>query len=729
MHNNKQTLLLLMVILLTGYGLFCPYTADARQRSRHAADSIAHAAMNGGRMLRATGSANRMQAELRLRSSEMGAVVAQRLGDNEAFYVYGNANSTGGFVIVSADDRMPDVLAYSATGSFTTADMPPAVRYWLECYLDDFLSLDSEARIEKQGDGQKDAYGLQNLRPEGVAPILGELLWGQGDPYNRLCPTAMTGLCVTGCVATAMAQVMWSHKWPERGKGYIDYTTYTHRLRVRMNLADHPLRWDMMKEKYQRGNYTDADADAVATLMAACGAAVHMDYAPDGSGAYQYDMLKALVSNFAYDPDAAFLERDRFTSADWNNLLIAELNAGRAVNYAGQSRSDGGHSFVIDGYDGESNNHNPYYHLNWGWSGQCDGYYTLPQLHPQENGQYYVREGFTQSQQMLIGVHPDDGQREANKMMLASGLKVLQATLKPGEATTMQVGEITNLCYRTFNGQIAVKLTNDSLGDVIVGRTQMDPLAFLDDRSNMALQFAIPMDMAEGTYSVRLVSIDSEGLMAEMYCRSTPQVTVSNNPYGEEDEPSGTTLLCSSEMEVFRQAGLDSLVSLRVYEIFNYSEDLLEGDLQLELADDGGTSLMTIGTSAWHPAFEPQAVDTDPIILSGGVPDTLANGHYRLYVLFFPTRLPANRVRLYDRAEPETLPADYYLPVTISDDTVIVDGVAFTKAKTGIASVAVRRTARTAVYSVSGQRLAVPRRGLNIIRGKDGHVRKAIMTR
>lgn len=719
MRNNKLTLLSLLVILLTGYGLFCPFPADARQRSRHAADSIAREAMNGGRMLRAKGPASSLQPELRLRSSEMGAAVAQRLGSDEAFYVYGNANGTGGFVIVSADDRMPDVLAYSSSGSFDTADMPPAARYWLECYLDDFLSLD-------RGDGRQespDSY-LQNLRPEGVVPILGELLWGQGDPYNRQCPTSSTGLCVTGCVATAMAQVMWSHKWPERGKGYIDYSTLTHRLRVRINLADHPLRWNLMKEKYQRGSYTDAEADAVATLMAACGAAVHMDYAPDGSGAYQNDMLSALVSNFGYDPDAAFLERDLFTSAEWNNLLITELNAGRAVNYAGQSRSDGGHSFVIDGYDGGSNSRNPYYHLNWGWSGQCNGYYTLPQLHPQEDGEYYVKEGFTQSQQMLIGVHPDDGQREANKMMLASGMKILQATLKPGEATTMHVGEIANLCYRTFRGQIAVKLSNDSLGTAIVGRTPTDPLGFLEDKRELTLQFAVPDTLAEGTYTVRLVSIDSEGLTAEMYSRSTPQITVSRNPYGDEDEPSGTTLLCSSELEVFRQAGLDSLVSLRVYEVFNYSEELLEGDLQLELADNEGTSLMTIGTSAWHPAFEPQAVDTDPIVLSGGIPDTLANGHYRLYVLFFPTRLPANRVRRYDRALPETLPADFYLPVTVSDDAITVDGVAFTKAKTGIAVTAVLHTGRPAVYSVGGHRLAKLRRGINIIRGKDGLVRK-----
>lgn len=700
-----------------GYGLFYPNSACAKQRNLNTIESIAFEAMNRSSILFGAYSNRQIRPELRLRSSQLSNKAARLLGNNEAFYIYGNSNGGDGFVIVSADDRMQKVLAYSLDEPFNS-ELPTSTRYWLECYLDDYLGLDSTATDTESSY----VHYSENpeLIPEGVSPILGKLPWGQSDPYNGLCPLSSGGRCVVGCVATAMSQVMWQHKWPACGRGNINYTTRTHQIRVKMNLAEHPFQWNLIKEEYNRGKYTDEEANAVATLMAACGAAVHMDYAADGSGAYQEDILRALVSNFNYDPDAAFLPREYFTSADWHNLLITELNEGRAVNYAGQSRTDGGHSFVIDGYEAGSNSSNPYYHLNWGWNGHCNGYYTLPRMRPVEDGKYYVEEGFSEGQQMLIGVKPDDGQTEPNKMLYAQGLRVIQALLKPGEATTLRVNEIINLCSRTFRGYFALQLTDEDGKTFVTGRVQTEPISYLESKTNITIPFVIPENCEEGKYIVKVVGINEDGQQTVMYSRSAPQITVSLNPYGE-DFPSGITLLCSSEFEVFKQTEIDSVLNVRVYELFNYSNNLLEGDLQLEIASDDGTSITTIGTSVWHPAFEAQEVESIPISLFGSVPGTLCNGKYRLYVLFYPVgQSLSNRVKFYDRMDSSEVPTEYYLPMFVTDDAIIVNGVSFSRTTSNISSIIRSPTIHTSIYSIVGLRQTQMRKGINIVKMSDG---------
>lgn len=709
-----------------GYGLFYPMQGNALQRSRYAVDSIAYVTMNRNGILFSSANRQAFKPEICLFSSQLSINTSFLLGKEEAFYVYRDANGKNGFVIVSADDRMPEVLAYSDETSFNADSMSSSTRYWLECYMDDFLRLETDASIP---DTNTSFLKTADIRSEGVSPILGKLPWGQSDPYNGLCPLYFGGRSVVGCVATAMSQVMWLHKWPNCGRGDINYTTRTHQIRVMMNLAAHPFQWDLIKEEYNRGKYTDEEAYAVATLMAACGAAVHMDYAADGSGAFQEDILRALVSNFNYDPDAAFLPREYFTSADWHSLLITELNEGRAVNYAGQSRTDGGHSFVIDGYQAGSNSSNPYYHLNWGWNGRCNGYYTLPQLHPVEDGKYYVEEGFSTGQQMLIGVHPDNGQSEANKMLCADGLRVMQGILKPGEETTLKVNQVTNLCYRTFRGKIAIQLQGENGNTYIIGKTQIEPIQYLETQNNLSIPLVIPDTFNEGKYTVKVVGINDNDEQTVMYSRSAPQITISQNPYGDET-PEGITLLCSSEFEIFKLVDDDSLLNVRVYELFNYSDNILEGDLQLEIASDEGLPITTIGTSIWHPAFGAQEVEVSPITLVGSIPNTLSNGRYRLYVLFYPAgQLLSHRVKYYDRIDPKEVPIEYYLPMTINDKEIIVNGVSFTRIASSVKMPQVWIDSNDSAYSINGTRTSNVSRGIRIIKNSDGQVYKVLTGR
>lgn len=720
----KNVLMQAILHLLMVYGLLFPSSSSASQRNMRSVDSIANIIMNRQGLLFGSTKHHQIKPVMKFRSSELGVKAKQLLGKNEAFYVYDDVNGNDGFVIVSADDRLPEVLAYSYDETFSLKSMPACTRYWLECYLDEYMSLETPVEVSEASEIQ-----TAEVHPEGVEPLLGKLPWGQSDPFNGLCPMSEGGRCVTGCVATAMSQIMWLHQWPECGKGNISYSTRTHKINVRMNLAEHPLHWSLIKAEYNRGKYTEDEANAVATLMATCGASVHMDYGVDGSGAYQEDILRALVSNFYYDADAAFLSRKDFSSADWHSLLITELNEGRAVNYAGQSRTDGGHSFVIDGYEAGSNGSNPYYHLNWGWNGRCNGYYTLPRLLPTENGNNYVKDSFSDGQQMLIGVRPNNGIVEANKMLCAKELRVMQAKLRPGEATTLKVNEITNLCYRTFRGKLAVQIRNEDGKSFIVGSTRNEPIPYLESIYSLTIPFVIPESFEDGIYSVRIVGVSEDGKQTVMYSRSVPQIMVSKKPYGEET-PTELTLLCSSEFEVFKTADSDSLINVRVYELFNYSDELLEGDLQLEIATDDGNFVMNIGTSVWHPAFESQEVEPAPIALFGAIPDTLSSGHYRLYATFYPSEQYiafANRIKFYDRVDPTEVPTEYFLPMEVLENEILINGVSFSKTTTGIKSVSIQKDSSSRIYSIMGIRRFKKMKGISIVRKYDGSFYKVMV--
>lgn len=373
-------------ILLMGGMALVALSAGAARRTRPCADSIALAVMRSEAYTRAAHKrilSRNPHPEMCLQSSDICNV-----SDKECFYVYEDQAAQRGFVIVSADDNMPEVLAFSPDATFSKDSLPPPVRLLLESYM------------WKESGGQPTERSFSRdastSATDEVGPLLGELPWGQGTPFNQQCPYYSGRQCVTGCVATAMAQVMWLHKWPEQGHGKIDYTTRTSSLHIQMDLGAQPFEWRLMKEAYRTGDYTSKEADAVAALMAYCGASVRMDYGIEASGAYQADILPSLVRYFGYDPDAAFLPRDYFSTQEWNELLLNELNEGRAINYAGVSRSEGGHSFVIDGYRFLETASEPYYHLNWGWQGQCNGYYLLPRLNPGENGTEYFEEGFNE---------------------------------------------------------------------------------------------------------------------------------------------------------------------------------------------------------------------------------------------------------------------------------------------------------------------------------------------
>ena len=339
----------------------------------------------------------------------------------DAFYVF-NADNNGGFVIVSADDRTTEILGYSSTGHFDMEQMPDNLKWWLDGYVRQIEALGSSAKpVQKAKVRGADSW-------EAISPLI-QTQWNQYYPYNKMCPdingyvlgdasfdTAhlMTDdqiyyHCVTGCVATAMAQMMYYYKLPVNCPDIPSYITERKSWTMKA-LEATTFAWDKMKKTYT-GSETDESADAVAKLMRYCGQAVKMDYnlqsyGGSSAGLSPYDM----AHYFGFGKNAREVMRCSYPEKDWESMIYKELSAEspRPVFYRGSSNS-GGHMFIVDGYDG-----NGLFHMNWGWGGMSDGYYVLSLANSDELGAGggTSKDGYSVDQSAIIGLMPDNGEAE-----------------------------------------------------------------------------------------------------------------------------------------------------------------------------------------------------------------------------------------------------------------------------------------------------------------------------
>lgn len=360
------------------------------------------------------------------------------------YYVYENANGEG-WVMVAANDVVSPILAYSNTGTFRTDNQPVNVRTWLGKY-DKFIT-----KIEADGAAQDEEVaaewsalkkGVRKAKGDAIVGPLVKTTWDQDDPYWTLTPngSGSIGKAYTGCVATAMAQVMNYWQWPKQGTGshtyqpimqldddgdgYPDRDTIIYPGYLTANFDETTYDWDNMLNKYT-SSATNDQKNAVATLMFHCGVSVEMMYGDDnygGSGAYTGNYgdwtdptcaQNAFPTYFGYKKDGLVsYMRDGFsyegttyyekwTDEEWTAMVKEELDKKHPIMYGGAG-DKGGHSFICDGYD-DSN----YFHFNWGWSGQNDGYYKLSSLKPGSGGAGGGGYDFSQDQDVIIGIVPD----------------------------------------------------------------------------------------------------------------------------------------------------------------------------------------------------------------------------------------------------------------------------------------------------------------------------------
>lgn len=307
---------------------------------------------------RAMGQGPELQAQSASNSSLR--LIATRMADRQpAYYVF--ASQAPGFMVVSADDVAAPVLGYTDNGAYDETAMPPSMKAWLDDYA---------VQIAWARENPAPAGARFISRPEypTIAPML-KTIWNQDAPFNDQCPKVGTKTCYTGCVATAMAQVINYHKCPAaNGTGSKSYTWNGQTLSF--DYAKNSFDWKNMLNSYE-DSYTQAQADAVAKLMYACGVSVEMKYGTGSSEAATSKVATALRENFGYRTDTHVEYRKYYDVLGWEKLVYEQLRDFGPVQYSGQS-NDGGHSFVCDGY-----NAGGFFHINWGWSGMSDGYFLL----------------------------------------------------------------------------------------------------------------------------------------------------------------------------------------------------------------------------------------------------------------------------------------------------------------------------------------------------------------
>lgn len=320
------------------------------------------------------------------------------------YYVFANGEDKG-FTIVSGDDRMPEVVGYSAQGTYDPDHLPANYVGFMKAYQETVEALLKGDAQVSGGLAEARQWRAERANSAAVAPLLGGIKWNQGAPYNNMCPSYNgTNRAVTGCVATAMAQVMMYYQYPKELKATIKaYTAKSYGIQIPEISSGATYDWDNMLPDYSKSDYSSVQADAVAKLMYHCGAAVKMNYGPS-SGANVTPII--LATYFGYDADLMQdLTRTVFTLQQWMTLIDNELKAKRPILYSGQA-SDGGHEFVCDGSDG-----NGLYHINWGWGGYQDGYFDLTILQPTKGGagSGSAVDGYNRDCSMIIGISPDNG--------------------------------------------------------------------------------------------------------------------------------------------------------------------------------------------------------------------------------------------------------------------------------------------------------------------------------
>lgn len=309
---------------------------------------------------------------------------AAGIQETPAFYIV-NTEEANAFVIVSGDERMQTILGYSTNGSYKEEKIPVALKNLLKGYEKEFTALQSSGI----------RFGAKtNRAPSSVVEPLIKTKWGQNGPYNLLCPPDIGDHAVTGCVATAMAQVMNYYQYPNTGQGKCSYTTPTTNWFVYTNLSKTTFDWPLMLNEYS--TYSKEQGNAVAELMFSCGASVEMNYNYTESGAPGANIAPALINNFNYQNTAKYVVRTDFTSEEWHTIIDNELQNGRPVIYDSFNQElTFGHSYIVDGIDKDG-----LYHINWGWDGNYDGYFALDALKPGDG------RDISYEQDMTYGIQP-----------------------------------------------------------------------------------------------------------------------------------------------------------------------------------------------------------------------------------------------------------------------------------------------------------------------------------
>lgn len=421
---------------------------------------------------------------------------------DEEYYVFNNG-ADGGYVVVSGEEIAQPVLGYADSGTFDTQSAPPALQAWLEEYA-------SQVSYVRTHPGSRLKTSAQtSVKHPVVRPLLGGIIWNQSAPYNNLCPTYKnssnsTVRTVTGCVATAMAQVMAHYRWPLHGTGSHSYLCALNKDSTQMvtlsaDFSRSTYDWDNILPYYD-DNSGEAAETAVAKLLSDCGISVDMGYG-SSSGAVTRRVVGSLGGYFDYDGIMEWHQRNSYTLASWLQLIDTDLVAERPMVHTGTTVSGGGHAFVVDGSRGDG-----YYHINWGWGGKSNGYFVFTDLTPSEQGIGSSDGGYNNSQGLITGIRPNEGSAKrlsvfaqqfyANTSSVSLGSS-MTLTFRGMGAVMPQAGNVT------FYRFIALCDENDNILEVPISRQCSNWSPGSSYRADHT--YTPPKTLKDGTYRLRLM--------------------------------------------------------------------------------------------------------------------------------------------------------------------------------------------------------------------------------
>ena len=313
-----------------------------------------------------------------------------------------------GFVVMAADDCVQPILGYSLTGNFVAENMPENAHSWLQGYSDEIqYAIDSKMKASAETSKLWKDLSEGNAKAAKATIVVDALVqtqWDQDPLYNNFCPYISGEQTVTGCAATAMAQIMKYWEYPTHGTGSHSYNWNGQTLSANFETTTYD--WVNMPLSLN-GSSSQTQINAVATLMYHCGVALNMQYGlavTGGSSAIPNNIPSALINYFNYKSSITIKAKSSYSDSQWLNLLKTELDESRPIQYNGWGpNNSGGHSFVCDGYDNSN-----YFHFNWGWSGRNDGFYSLSNLVPGSGGSGGGGYNFTYNQLGIFGIQPQD---------------------------------------------------------------------------------------------------------------------------------------------------------------------------------------------------------------------------------------------------------------------------------------------------------------------------------
>jgi len=618
------------------------------------------------------------------------AYTAKDANGNNSFYVY-NVSNAKGYVIVAADDASKPILGYSDESNFDLAHIPEQLKVWLNIYnkqisasiankavASDKIKSSWQELLNPPARKTIEDFGTSANGTSAVEPLV-KVFWNQSPNYNNLCPydSVGGGKSVTGCVATAMAQVMKYWNYPARGIGSNSYTPSAHKYEgvQTVNFDSTTYQWDSMPAYIGTATSTN-QINAIATLMYSCGVSVNMDYSSTGSGAHGSAVGTSLVKYFGYDPDVQVLDRSLHTDAEWISIIENELNLGRPVVYTGQdTATDDGHCFVTDGYDV-----NNFFHFNWGWGGLDNGYFMIDSLNPGTGGTGAGSGKYNEGQTITIGIQPPV---IAPNLTLEAVVTVTPTSILPNSPFSVTT-DVRNNGNAIFKGDIGAAVYDDSLNFIAYIQILSNKSLATSSHYTNNLTFSTTgiSNMVPGTYYVGIIYRPTGGYWSTVAPYSTfknfVKITVVN---------STTDLVLSDSIAATPPSFIEGDSAKISLNLINQSVDTFYGQYSVALYNLDGSFAQAIGTYSETKGLLPGTQYSSPLIFSvdsiGLKPGTyilevrdssydstaseyVGNGNYLNPILI--SVLPPALVP--DKYEPNnTLAQTYLLPLNFINDT------------------------------------------------------------